>query len=123
MGLKRFFGIVMAACFMFSTSAWAADLKTLAKSGRCLIVTKSDILNTPNQSGIYAEVDRRYSHALKVSKQSNVIYSNRPTFVWSVEAKVSCAKALGFLDSGEVHEVLVSKCDCFYDRMIYYLYR
>ena len=46
-----------------------------------------------------------------------MIYSQSQLFTWANETKVSCAKAIGFLKSGEVNGEQISQCDCFYSRM------
>ncbi len=68
------------------------------------------------------EVARRYEHALDVSLQRSTIYSTSPLFTWANEAKISCAKALGYLKRRlwwrpVVEEETIQQCECFYARM------
>lgn len=81
-----------------------------------------------NYSDIYAlreEVERRYYHAADVSMARSTIYSTSSLFVWANEAKISCAKALGYLKRRwiwrpEVNEEMIRKCECFHARMARY---
>ena len=64
------------------------------------------------------EVERRYEHSVEVANTETVIASVRPVFPWAVEAKAACGKAIGYFKGREINEVTISKCDCYYGRMI-----
>ena len=110
---------VLAAAISFSTlPAMAADFTQESVEGatQCLRVFRSPILDLAPPE-ISSEVNGKYEEALEVSERRSVIYSQSQLFTWANETKVSCAKAIGFLKSGEVNGEQISQCDCFYSRM------
>ena len=85
----------------------------------------NELVNYTDISALREEVERRYYHASDVSMAKSTIYSTSPLFVWANEAKISCAKALGYLKRKriwrpEVNEEMVRKCECFHARMLRY---
>ena len=84
------------------------------------------LLELEDIDAVRNEVELRYYHALDVSQAPTTIYSQSSVFTWANEAKVSCAKALGFLNRRfkwrpVVNNEAIQKCECFYVRMINYL--
>lgn len=114
--------LAILAAFIFVSvggSAFAAD-----SGGACLNEYQSSLLNlTPDE--VNFEVTKRYEEALDVSQRQSAIYSQSHLYTWANESKVACAKAIGFLKSPEreVNPETVSQCDCYYNRMQYYLLR
>ena len=110
--------LLAAALGLSAMPAMAADFTqpTVEGGGQCLRAFRSPMLDLPGDQ-LASEVGGKYEHALEVSERRAVIYNQSQLFTWANEAKVSCAKAVGFLKSGEVNEEQVSQCDCFYSRM------
>ena len=110
--------LVATALGIASLPAIAADYTqpTIEGGGQCLRAFRSPMLDLPGGE-MRAEVNNKYEHALEVSERRSVIYNQSQLFTWANEAKVSCAKAIGFLKSNEVNEEQISQCDCFYSRM------
>lgn len=64
------------------------------------------------------EVEERYHRAVTSANAS--IGSGSPRFIWSTEAKVACAKAIGYLNypfRREATREILQKCECFSSRM------
>lgn len=115
----KYRAIVLAAAMGFSTMpAMAADFvdQNVEGATQCLRVFRSPILDLPPDQ-INTDVTGKYEHALEVSERRAVIYNESQLFTWANEAKVSCAKAVGFMKHGEVNGEQISQCDCFYSRM------
>jgi len=110
--------LLAAVIGLGASPAMAADFTqpTVEGGGQCLRAFRSPMLDLPEDQ-IVSEVGGKYEHALEVSERRSVVYNQSQLFTWASEAKVSCAKAVGFLKSGEVNEEQVSQCDCFYSRM------
>ena len=110
--------VVAAALSLTSLPAMAADFTQphVEGGGQCLRAFRSPILDLPPDE-IRTDVSGKYEHALEVSEKRSVIFSQSQLFTWANEAKVSCAKAVGFMKSGEVNGEQISQCDCFYSRM------
>lgn len=119
--MKHLFFLVCAV--LLSMPASAADLGPDNGRSSCHANGQSSLLDLPNISQIRVEIDKRYSHALDVSMSQRIVFSRRPTYVWAIAAKVSCAKAIGYLKSGEVVADTISNCDCFHKRMTSYMPR
>jgi len=98
-----------------SSPAFAADMPF--RPAQCAGDLWSPILTLPSTQQISAEVHRRYEEALSASKDPRVINSRRQVYDWAMEAKISCAKAIGFLKENEVNQYQIGQCDCFYGRM------
>ena len=93
-------------------------------TGVCINTARSTIADlTPVE--INEEMTRRYEDALDISEQRSTIFSNSPLFTWATESKVACAKAIGFLKDpdSEINEEQISQCECYYNRMQYYVLR
>jgi len=118
----KYSAIVLAAVIGFGAlgalPVLAADFTqpNVEGGGQCLRAFRSPMLDLPSDQ-IVSEVGGKYEHALEVSERRSVAYNQSQLFTWANEAKVSCAKAVGFLKSGEVNGEQVSQCDCFYSRM------
>ena len=54
--------------------------------------------------------------------KDSTVYSRSPRFDWSTEAKAACGIAIGFFRGREVNEDAISKCDCYYGRMLRFIY-
>ena len=98
--------------------AQAADFVNQNAGGatQCLRAFTSPMLDLPRDQMTVA-VHQKYDHSLEVSERQSVVYNQSQLFTWANEAKVSCAKAVGFLGHGEANEEQISQCDCFYSRM------
>jgi hypothetical protein len=118
-GEMKYRAIALAMALGFSaTPVFAADYTqpTVEGGTQCLRAFRSPMLDLP-VAEMNAEVNNKYEHALEVSEQRSVIYNQSQLFTWANEAKVSCAKAVGFLKSSEINDEQISQCDCFYSRM------
>ena len=98
--------------------AGAADYVSRGGDGaiQCLRPFTSPMLDLPREE-LVAAVNQKYDHSLDVSERQPVIYNQSQLFTWASEAKVSCAKAVGFLKHGEANAEQISQCDCYYSRM------
>lgn len=83
----------------------------------CLPMRRSPILDLPSMADMRAAVEERYERALEISSTERVIYSRRPVFPWAVEAKAACGRAIGYFKGREVNVEMISKCDCYHERM------
>ena len=86
----------------------------------------NELLSSEDINVMRDEVEQRYLHARDVSGARSTVYSQTPLFVWANEAKISCAKAFGYLKRRAVwrpvvEEETIQKCECFYARMTSYL--
>jgi hypothetical protein len=109
------FGIGTIAVTVTISSVFAADLD---RGGtQCVTDYRSPILDLALQQEISVELNRRYDEALSTSEDPQVISSRRQIYNWAIEAKVSCAKAIGFLKYSEINEYQIDQCDCYYGRM------
>jgi|GEM_PF-4410961 len=101
-----------------SMSASAADLSGPQRGGQCIGDYRSEILDTKGTvEGVNLAVTERYEEALDVSERKSTVFNQGHLYTWSNEAKVSCAKAIGYLKSNEINDEQVSQCDCYYIRM------
>ena len=91
-------------------------------TGYCVDTFRSPLLELPTDQ-ISVEVSRMYEESLEVSKRDTTIYNQSQLFTWANESKVACAKAIGFMDTPfpEYNEEQISQCDCFYNRMQFYI--
>lgn len=120
----RKFGMVAAVAAIGALPAGlsAADLGLL-RHAQCTGTYRSPILEFATSQEMAVEVVRRYDEALFVSEDPQVINSRLQVYDWANEAKVSCAKAIGFLRSGEANAYQISQCDCFHGRMVALMHR
>jgi hypothetical protein len=104
--------------------AYAADFGGAAEhpSPYCYTMRRSPILDLSSQDAMEREVQDRYASALDVSMQNSTISSRSPRFPWATEAKVACGMAIGYFRAREVNEEMISKCDCYYGRMLRFTY-
>ncbi len=119
MKMKSIFaGAFAVALGVSAGAALAADYVGPPADGatQCLRAFTSPMLDLPRDEMISA-VNQKYDHSLEVSERKSVIYNQSQLFTWASEAKVSCAKAVGFLAHGEANAEQISECDCFYSRM------
>ncbi|MCP8939311.1 hypothetical protein NK718_12360 [Alsobacter sp. SYSU M60028] len=115
--LLRTLVLAAGAALLTSASVNAADMAY--NPGYCGVMVRSPLLDQPIATMRQA-VDERYERSVQVAEMTPTIYNTSPRFVWASEAKVACGMAIGFFGSGEVNEEMVSKCDCFYGRMVAY---
>lgn len=106
------------AIALVAGAAGAADMG-VHNPGYCGVLVRSPLLDQPLATMRQA-VDERYERSVQVAEMTPTIYNTSPRFVWASEAKVACGMAIGFFGGGEVNEEMVSKCDCFYGRMVAY---
>lgn len=117
---------VIVVAFMFTAKVNAADL--FQDIGYCRFVEDATrLVDYSDLDELRDEVDRLYNHAAEVSNSRSTIFSATPLFTWANEAKISCAKALGYLKRRwiwrpEFNDEMLQKCDCFYSRMTHYLH-
>ena len=122
MGMRVLRLLVLAVSLSCSGGAHSADLF----GSTCRFVDDAgELLDYTDVALLRDEVARRYHHALDVSLERTTIYSTSPLFTWANEAKISCAKALGYLRRRlwwrpVVNEETIQQCDCFYARMLKY---
>jgi len=99
-------------------SASAANLPTPQSGPQCIGDYRSGILRFNNTVGsINVAVTKFYQEALDVSERKSTVVNQSHLYTWSNEAKVSCAKAIGFLKSNEINDAQINQCDCYYRRM------
>jgi len=110
----RQFGLALAF-LSISVPAFGADMGL--RPAQCSGEMWSPILTLSSPDKIRAEVKRRYEEALSASESPHVIASRRQIYDWAIEAKISCAKAIGFLKYNEVNQYQIGQCDCYYGRM------
>ncbi len=110
--------LVLIVCLFLSQVAIAGD----AQAGRyhCPIQDPSHLLEL-NTDNLWREVEDRYDEALDISLSDKWIYSKSPVFTWATEAKIACARAIGYMKGGHVENEYVNKCDCFHKRMQTYI--
>jgi len=124
--MKLVHGAVLAVILLLSGPAYAGG-DFGGSSPYCRFVEDAtELLNYPNARDLRTEVRNRYEHAAEVSKSNQAIFSTSPLYVWANQAKISCAKSYGYLRmTWKWHkrpdEVMIQKCDCFYQRMSSYL--
>lgn len=117
MSPKIWIGIVLA---LATWPARAADVPRPPEEREvrgCLMARRSPILDLPSAAEMRSAVDQRLSTAITVATAERTIVNTSPRFVWASEAKAYCGMAVGYFDGGEVNELAVTKCDCFYERM------
>lgn len=88
--------------------------------------SQNGLLEYDDINVIRDEVELRYLHALDISLSRSAIYSQSSIFTWAIDAKVNCAKALGYLKRRLIWRPVlnieaIQKCDCAYSRMMNYL--
>lgn len=83
----------------------------------CLVSHRSPILDLPSPADMRAAVDQRLAEAVAVANSERTLFNTSPRFPWANETKAYCGMAVGYFDGGEVNELTVTKCDCFYQRM------
>ncbi|MGI9482542.1 MAG: hypothetical protein ACR2OR_09315 [Hyphomicrobiales bacterium] len=91
-------------------------------TGNCVNTFRSALLDLP-QEQITVEVNRMYEESLDVSKRDSSIYNQSQLYTWANESKVACAKAIGFMEPPfpEYNEEQINQCDCYYNRMQFYI--
>jgi len=111
------------AALALAMSAQAADLSG-PLPGQCRLVGPSQLLTIDNNDVLRNEVVRLLNESVDVAENPDVrvTFSTRPIFLWASEAKVACGKAYGYLRYGYRDEQYLNKCECFYQRMQYYLH-
>jgi hypothetical protein len=120
---KFIFPLVVAAAVVgVPAGATAADILSpmAPPGGYCAPGERSYLLDLPRADLRY-EVERRYGHAVETAERQDVIHSSRPAHTWALETRQTCAKAIGYLKTSTVDEVEISKCACFYERMLRFM--
>jgi len=113
---------VVAALLALPSAIWADGyIERSGESGQCIRLHRSSLLDLPSSSDIEAEVTSRFEHALEVSRAQSTVYSRSPLYPWANEAKIACGKAIGYFKGREINVEMVSRCDCYYSRMVHYL--
>jgi len=124
--MKLVHSAVLAVILLLSGPAYAGG-DFGSSSPYCRFVEDATgLLNYPNVRELRTEVRNRYEHAAEVSNSNQAIFSTSPLYVWANQAKISCAKSYGYLRMTwkwrkRPDEVMIQKCDCFYQRMSSYL--
>ena len=119
--------LVLLISFVGTALADGMYEEPIRRSSYCVYYENAHyILNQPTIEDIRHEVEKRYDHALDVSLSRRAHYSTSPLFTWAIEAKTSCARALGYLKRWKiwrpkVKDEHVQKCECFHSRMTAYL--
>ena len=67
---------------------------------------------------LWNDLHRRYFHAIELSQSQAVIFSQSQLYTWAEATKLSCGKAIGYLNGHEVNVLQVNECDCFHRRMV-----
>ncbi|WP_108881863.1 hypothetical protein [Anderseniella sp. Alg231-50] len=116
MRIIKVLSTVAALSALAVSQVQAADLSTAAGLAQCVGDYRSGLLDLPRPD-VDDAVNGMYQRALDVSQRETTIASTSTVFTWSNEAKVACAKAIGFLKSDDVNGYQISQCDCFYGRM------
>lgn len=107
--------------FMVSPSL-AADLIVGPETAPyCVIAGNSPLFGISSNTELTQAVVARMDESIAVASSLRWINSSRPAFLWATEAKLACGKAYGYLKSNYRDGENISKCDCFYDRMHYYM--
>jgi len=123
--MKLLLSAVVTAILLLSGPAHAAGFD--GPSPYCRFVEDATgLLNYTDVRELRSEVRTRYEHAAEVSKSKQAIYSTSPLYVWANQAKISCAKSYGYLRMTRKwrkrpDDVMIQKCECFYQRMSSYL--
>ncbi len=114
-------GIVLSTG-LAASAAQAADFGGHSGGDTCFLMRRSPILDLREVDQMQTEVERRYEHALGVSESKAAIANQSPRFLWAIEAKAACGKAIGYFNGREINEDMISKCDCYHGRMLRYMY-
>ena len=109
--------LTAVACLVLAQAAQAADFAS--ERAACGILVRSPLLSLP-VGEMQQQVSLRLDRSIEVARASQTTFSTSPRFVWASETKVACGMAVGFFGGGEVNDEMVSKCDCFYGRMMAY---
>ncbi len=117
MRVIKLLGALVFTTIMASAHAQAADLSRMEGYAQCVGDYRSGLLDM-SRVQIDEAVNGMYERALDVSQRDAAIAGTSTVFTWSNEAKVACAKAIGFLKSNDVNGPQISQCDCFYSRML-----
>ena len=116
---KTICGIVFSSLLTIG-SASATDLYNNGDPGYCRIIKPSQVLDL-EMDKMRSEIEFRFEHSVDVANSEQWVNSSRPVYTWASETKVACGKAIGYLKRGHVEEDYVNKCDCFYDRMRWFM--
>jgi len=124
--MRTFLSAALAAFLLLGGPALAGGDITYKSSYCRFVEDASELINYSSERDLKAEVHNRYEHAAEVANSNRAIYSTSPLYVWASQAKISCAKSYGYLRKSRrwrkrPDEVMLQKCDCFYQRMTAYL--
>lgn len=111
---KQLIVLAASSTLFVSSSAISADL-----GGHCFSGNYRSSLVDHAKPDLKVEIGRRYDEAVAASEAEPVIYSRRQLWTWANETKVSCGKAIGYLESNEINAEQITQCDCFYGVMFY----
>lgn len=115
----------LAMLLALPASAGAADLGPYP--GACVapvyasVPIQGEAVGAPDHASmeiLWNDLHRRYFHAIELSQSQAVIFSQSQVYTWAEATKLSCGKAIGYLNSNEVNVLQVNECDCFYRRMV-----
>lgn len=116
----------LALTLMVSGQAYAGGFGGPSAYCRVLDDARTLVGYVDDREMLREEAQQRFDHAVEVANANTTIYRTGPLFIWANEAKVSCAKVIGYLRKPlywrkRKDHVMVQKCDCFYSRMTHYL--
>ena len=116
---------LLSAALLFAVPAHA-DGPWHAAENCTTLEEASKLFEFTEIASLRSEIERRYQHARDVAGDDSTQYSTSPLFTWASNAKISCAKALGYLKHHWVYPPVLSepslaRCDCLYRRMQFYL--
>jgi hypothetical protein len=123
------FGAAMlgASSFGMSSSARAADLPgsyPVETSGPfCAAYAHPFDRPEVTPAMVQEAVQEHFSLSVEVSERQSTIFNTSPRYLWSRETKIYCGMAIGYFAGGELNDVAVTKCDCFYAQMRHYMER
>ena len=132
--MKKLLLTAFAALIAASSPVWAGGFGS--SSSYCRNYEQADELisySRRERRALMSEVEWRYHEAVDVSRSNEAIYraggvAHRidPLWLWANEAKINCAKAIGYLRKwhhlfgAELDGETLQKCECFHERMVYY---
>ncbi len=132
--MKKLFFLCFAALLAAGTPVLAGGM--YSSTPYCRYYEQADELvaySRRERRALMSEVEWRYHDAVEVSRSPKAVYrvggvAHRidPLYLWANQAKINCAKALGYLKKwhhtfgAELDWETLQKCECFHERMVYY---
>ena len=99
----------------------AADYTVAPGAYFCLWSQASNILSRGDAEYIRSSVHQYFGESVVVAEDNRWVYNRSPVFTWATEAKVACGKAIGYFKAWILDAEYVQKCDCYYQRMRYFM--